>query len=337
MISGAPQEAGWQRPAPRRVLAAETLDRILQAAFPRRSALRVEPLSAGWRNANFRIELDGSSGSVVLRIYEHDPSLCQKEIDILRLLSGSVPVPELLYAAPRGIEDVPPFTVARFIDAVSFHELKRAGDREAIAQAAYSAGETLAAIGSVRFAKAGWLGPGPAVGAPLLPGSDPVPRFVDLCLEEARLQSRVTGEWRVRVHELIWNGAPELSALDNDPRLVHGDFNRRNLLVWPVGGRWKVAAVLDWEFAVSSSPLADLGSFLRYETGAAPVAEPHFSEGYRAGGGTLPENWRRLSRLLALAAICESLTHEDLPEAVIQELVTLLQTHAAIGGARGWK
>ena len=92
-----------------------------------------------------------------------------------------------------------------------------------------------------------------------------------------------------------------------------------------MGGRWTVAAVLDWEFAVSSSPLADLGSFLRYERAARPVAEPHFFAGYVRAGGRLPHNWRRLARLVDLAALCESLTHDQLPDAVIQELVELVR------------
>ena len=50
-------------------------------------------------------------------------------------------------------------------------------------------------------------------------------------------------------------------------------------------GRWKVAAVLDWEFAISGSPLADLGSFLRYERTARPGRRAAFLGGIRA--------WRR--------------------------------------------
>src|SRR6185437_6695629 len=42
-------------------------------------------------------------------------------------------------------------------------------------------------------------------------------------------------------------------------------------------GTWTVAAVLDWEFAVSGSPLLDIGHFLRYECASRPLAEPHFS------------------------------------------------------------
>ena len=323
MIPGAPEQARWMRAEPRRSLPAPVLHRIAHTAFPGCRVLSSEPLGDGKRNANFKLHLDPAPGPVVLRIYEHDPALCQKEIDLMRLVGAAVPVPEVIYAQPHGWEDLPPFTFTRWIEGITFKELKRSGDAEAIAQAAQAAGEILAAIGSFRFPKPGWLAPGPNVTSPLLEGADPTPRFIDLCLAAENLQRRVTAELRDHTHALVWSWAPQLATLDAETSLVHGDFNKRNLLLRPAGGRWRVAAVLDWEFAVSSSPLADLGSFLRYERAARPVAEPHFSMGYVRAGGRLPHDWLRLARLLNLVALCESLTHDELPDDVVAELVEL--------------
>jgi len=329
MIPGAPREARWRRAEPRRSLPEGLIECILREALPGRRALHREPLSGGMRNANFKILLDGPPDAVVLRIYEHDPSLLEKETAIFQRLQDAVPVPEVLHAEPRGIEGSPPFTVTRFLGGITFHELKHTANRDAVAQAARSAGATLAAIGCLRFSSAGWLGPHLAVGDPLLAGRDPVPRFVDLCLAQPLLQQRVPADWRARAHHLVWHWAPRLAEIDSDPRLVHGDFNRRNLLVECAAGRWQVSGILDWEFAVAGSPLADLGSFLRYEEPSAPLVEPYFSEGYRSAGGELPEDWRRLARLLSLAALAESLTHEDLPDPIARELVQLFIAHGA--------
>ena len=98
MIVGAPEEARWFRAAPRSTLSAPVLERIVHAAFPRRRVVDMQPLAGGLRNANFKLELDSTPGFIVLRIYEHDASLCQKEIDLMRLLAGSVPVPEVIFA-----------------------------------------------------------------------------------------------------------------------------------------------------------------------------------------------------------------------------------------------
>jgi aminoglycoside phosphotransferase (APT) family kinase protein len=310
---------------PRRSIAASALQQILASALPGRRVLEIQPLTDGVRNANFKLRLNSAPELVVLRIYEHDASLCQKEIDLRRLVGGSVPVAEVIHAEPLGLDDIPPFMLMSYIEGITLLALKRAGDQEAIAQAARSAGETLAAIGRIAFPKPGWLGPGPAVTVPLLEGADAMPRFVDLCLASPNLQVRMPGELRDRIHALMWSYDKQLDFLDNQTCLVHGDFSRRNLLVERRGESWEVKAVLDWEFAVSGSPLADMANFLRYERALRPLAEPHFSAGYLQAGGALPDDWRRLMRLVDLVALCEMLTRDQLPDAVATELVEIVR------------
>jgi aminoglycoside phosphotransferase (APT) family kinase protein len=313
------------RAEPRRSLPPEVMQHLLQGPLRGSRVLAAEPAGDGLRNSNFKLHLEPPREPLLLRIYEHDASLCQKEIDLMRLVGGSVPVPEVVYAQPRGGPESPPFALLRWIDGISFRDLKRGGDADAIAQAAYAAGETLAAIGRFTFRNPGWIGPGPTVAAPLFEGADPLPRFVDLCLHSENLRGRMPPPLRDRTHALVWSWAPRLVPLNGESCLVHGDFNRRNLLVRCVAGKWQVAAVLDWELAVSGSPLADLGSFLCYERAARPLAEPHFSTGYTRAGGKLPHEWRRLARLLDLAGICESLSRDQIPEAFIPELVEIVR------------
>jgi aminoglycoside phosphotransferase (APT) family kinase protein len=139
-----------------------------------------------------------------------------------------------------------------------------------------------------------------------------------------KLKLRMPEELRDRTHALVWSWATRLAELDYQACLVHGDFGKRNLLVRSDTGKWSVAAVLDWEFAISGSPLGDLGHFLRYESDTHRFSEPHFSDGYLHAGGALPHDWCRLARLVDLTALCESLTHEQLPDAVVAELVELV-------------
>lgn len=325
MVEGSPREARWLRAEPRRTLPLQVVERIVKTAFPRCHGMEMEPLPDGWRNANFKLSLDCTPEPLVLRIYEHDPSICQKEVDLIRLIGKSVPVPKVIHAEAKGCEEIPPFALMSYVEGISFRELTRSGDKDAIAQASYSAGETLASIGRTTFGNPGWLAPGPNVAAPLLPGIDPMPRFVDLCLASAHLQERMPPDVRDRTHAFVWSFAPQLAAFDDEARLVHGDFGKRNLLVRSVAGRWTVAAVLDWEFAVSGSPLADVGHFLRYERISRPLVEPNFSSGYLHAGGKLLQDWRQLARLIDLTALCESLTHDELPDTVVTELIELVR------------
>ena len=325
MIHGAPSESRWFRPEPRRTLPAHLLKQIAGRAFPSCKVVDVLPLADGLRNANFRLQFDSLPTFVVLRIYEHHPSLCRKEVDLFNLIKDFVPTPELIHAEPDGLDGLPPFVLMRYIEGVAFGELKRSGDIASISEAAFSAGQTLALIGHTIFPKPGWLGPGPEVGAPLLEGADSGPRFVDLCLASANAQRHVGADLRNQIHALVWSYAPQFSSLDDARCLVHGDFGNRNLLVRQVSGKWRVVGVLDWEFAISGSALTDVGHFLRYECASRPVVEPHFSEGYLHAGGRLPDGWRRLARVFDLIALCESLTHDELPHDVVSELVELVR------------
>jgi aminoglycoside phosphotransferase (APT) family kinase protein len=325
MIPCAPPQARWIRSAPRRSLPVPDLARLIERGLGTSCIADVQPLTDGLRNANFKVQLESPARSIVVRIYEHDPSLCQKELDLFRLLSASVPVPAVIHAEPAGLEGSPPYLLMECVDGITFHALKRQGDSVAISQAAFSVGETLAAIGHHRFSRSGWLGAGPTVTTPLLEGPDSTPRFVDRCFASTKLQLRLSAELRERASALIWSRKEQLADLDSQACLVHGDFGKRNVLIRCEGGRWRVVAVLDWEFAVSYSPLADIGHFLRYECNSGAVIEPYFSQGYSQAGGALPDEWRRLARVVDLTALCESLTHDDLPDDVVVELVELVR------------
>ena len=314
----AARESRWVQ-SPRHDFSPLTLQRALERSLPGLRPLEWHALGGGLRNSNFRV--DAAGNRFVLRIYGHDKSICRKELDLHRMVSSTVPVPEVVHAEPDGFEELPPFAVMRFVEGITFLDLKRAGDREAIAAGAFAAGEALAAIGRNTFGKPGWIGPGPASSWPIVEGADPFPRFVDVCLESPVLQKRMAHELREHTSRTVWERSSDLAALASQTHLVHGDFSRSNLLLRQTGGGWKVAAVLDWEFAVSGAPLSDIANFLRYESEGDPICEPHFSAGF----GPLPEGWRRLSRVLDLVALCDTLTREALPEDRASEVVELVR------------
>jgi aminoglycoside phosphotransferase (APT) family kinase protein len=307
---------------------------LVRSVFPRHRIACASALAGGLRNSNFKVELDpNDEGPLVLRIYEHDPALCRKEIDLHRLVRETVPVPEILHAQPDHRDR--PFVLMRFVEGSKLGDLT---DADAIAQAASSVGEALAAIGTYTFAKSGWIEAGPLVTSPLLEGSDPCPRFIDECLASTHLEARMEARLRDQVHELGWSWASRLASVDDgdaggagDDRrhhLVHCDYSARNILVHPspADGRWRVVAVLDWEFAVSASPLIDVGNFLRYEhRRASPRVEPHFSEAFARKGGFLPNDWQRLARVLDLTALCEMLARPTLPEEMTAEVLALVR------------
>lgn len=319
---GAPGEARWVRAAPRGEALRSAIGDIMRRAFPSAEITSIQSLD-GLRNTNFKVLLD--CAAVLLRIYEHDRSLCRKELDLLDLIGSRVPVPPVLYAEP---DANPPFAILAFVEGCTLQQVKRTGSAQEVQQAAYAVGQALAALGAFTFPRSGWIGPGASVTKPLLEGPDPYPRFVDLCLESENLRLHMDRALIEKVHAMAWRHAEAFRALGAESRLVHGDLGKRNVLMKKTAERWTVAAVIDWEFAVAGSPLIDVGHFLRYERTARPRLEPAFSQGFVDGGGRLPEHWRPLARALDAMALCESLTHPDLPPPFASEIVELIRATA---------
>ena len=82
------------------------------AALLGQPVLRIEPLSGGLRNSNYRVELRAQADPIVLRIYTADEALaCRRERAVLRLIEGTVPAPRVLRANP---DASPPWSLLTF-------------------------------------------------------------------------------------------------------------------------------------------------------------------------------------------------------------------------------
>jgi aminoglycoside phosphotransferase (APT) family kinase protein len=311
--------------ADHRALTIERAAPLIARARPGARIAALEPLSGGLVNTNYRVRLADRDESLVLRFYERGPGTCVKERDLLQHIGRQVPVAEMLLAEPGGHDGSPPFAVLRYVDGLTLQALRATGSGDAVADASYSAGLVLARMARFTFPSAGRLEAGPRVGAPLLEGDDAVPRFVDQCLDSEHLQARLAPQTIDAIHAFAWRWAPRYAETGRERSLVHCDYGTRNILVHEVRGRWEVAAVIDWEFAVAATPLIDVGHFLRYEqAGGRTQREPFFSRGCLAGGLDLPADWRPLARALDLTALVELLTREILPPEVAAEVAELV-------------
>jgi aminoglycoside phosphotransferase (APT) family kinase protein len=296
--------------------------RLVAPAFSNETINDFEELSGGLCNKNLKVNFTRRD-AVVLRIYQRRPVVAETEIDLLRQLRGSVPVPEVFYTGSDEVSGNP-YALIEYVNGITFQELKRTDNVSAIQQASYSAGKILAAIGQHTFASSGPLLAGLKVGAPYFGGVNPAPQVLDQCLLSEDFQKRTTAGLRVSLHDFIWSWSDRLAELDGHCQLVHCDFGPRNILVREIQHQWQVVAVLDWEFAFSGSPLIDVGHFLRYETRTRPLREPHFSAGFLEHGGKLPEDWWQLARVIDLTALCDLLTREVLSDEIVAEVLDLI-------------
>jgi len=116
MLPGTPHEARWVRCEPRRTLPRKRWIGMVHTAFPRCRVTGIQPLGDGLRNANFKLRLEGQPSRVVLRIYEQRCLAVPQGIGPASAGRQLGTVPEVIHAEPHGLEDLPPFTLARYVE-----------------------------------------------------------------------------------------------------------------------------------------------------------------------------------------------------------------------------
>lgn len=278
---------------------------IETVALPGRRIVAARPLTGGYSNENVRILVDGDE-SYVLRRYRR-VNACAVETALAGRVGGVVPVPAVVAADPDGGRAGEPVLLMTFMPGRPMSEVLPGLSADETAELGRSTGAALAAIGTVSFGSPGFFSGGDLRPGP--PGAEPtegLPQFVERCLEEGNAEGHLTpGEQRALIR-YAETAAPLLAGLRGARQLVHSDFNPKNLLAAPRDGGWRVTAVLDWEFAFSSSPLFDVGNLLRQER--PPGFADAFRHGFTESGGSLPPDWRRLSQALDLYALADFLT-----------------------------
>jgi aminoglycoside phosphotransferase (APT) family kinase protein len=302
--------------------------RLTAKLFPNRSIDAVEILNGGLINTNVKISFSNRK-PVVVRTYRDGFEACKKELAVHDLIQASVPVAKIIHSEPDGLEDHPAFSILEFVEGLTFQQLKGTNPLRSIKEAAYSVGKTLADVGRFAFPRPGVLTTNDeilTVGSQFMEGPNQIPRLLDGFLSSAICQQRAGSELTDQIHAFGWAHANEIPDLNSKPCLVHCDFGDRNILVSEQDCKWNVAAILDWELAISGSPLLDVGHFLRYESHDHPLREPYFSRAFTENGGELPDNWRKIVRMIDLTGIVESLTHDNLPDDITSELVDLVKT-----------
>jgi aminoglycoside phosphotransferase (APT) family kinase protein len=262
------------------------LGRLPGAPRPRTFKL----LTGGHINTSYVADLDDGQ-RIVLRIGAAGAPGLRKEVDLLRRLAGSVPVPRvhLLVADPQVFDH--PYAVLEWIAGAALGEL--------LASRPQAAPEIGDAVASALLQIAGHTLP-----------AHPAPPFVEYvrgCLFDRGASHWIGDENTARLWSFVQQHGARLEAACADRVLVHGDFQGDNILLDNQTGHWQVRAVLDWEWAQEGCQLRDLGCLLRNTGEAGDAFERGIEAGFARRGAPLPSTWRRSARIWDLAANCEKL------------------------------
>lgn len=312
--------AGWARDRPEIAIGRAEAERLIAPALPGARVAAVTPVGGGLANTNLRVDLAGTAAPVLLRLYQRDPSQAAKEAALHRLVAGRVPVPALLHDAGDNPVTGGPYAVVEWVEGTRLETVAPGLSPDAAAGLGQSVGATLAAIHGFTFEEAGFLDATLRVASPIDVGGEGLQEFLRLCLVDGIGGARLGTALTEAVLAFAAREAHALDAWTTPARLVHADFNGSNILVrQDAAGAWGVAAVLDWEFALSGTPAFDFGNLLRAPLGDLPGFEAAVAEGYAAAGGSLPADWRRLARIADLTSWADFLARPEAGEALIAD------------------
>lgn len=324
-------EEEWERLKPYADFSREQLREILRLTLDRDDIRSHEVLTGGKCNTNIAVEFsDGER--VVIRVYERDRWACRRDQVITEEVACRVPVPKMLAAVsePGGFSNAVaeklagrPLGIFEWVPGQKPVEVFQR-EEGAVEKVAFALGQTLMSIHeSRRFSHHGLLDEELNFRRKFSSTRASFVDFLEWSLTEGRAGQRLGDPTVRRLRTYIDENVHQLDAAEGAHGLVHGDYKFSNLLVAPVGDDWEVRAVLDWEFACAGTPLFDAAILLRHAD-RWPGFSDGFARGFEAGGGNLPEGWRRVVKLLDLMNLCGFLNGSEKRDKTFQAVRALI-------------
>ncbi|WP_211746063.1 aminoglycoside phosphotransferase family protein [Paenibacillus sp. Marseille-Q4541] len=301
----------WERTEETISLDLTDIEDIIKQAFPDKKLISAERIGIGLSNSNYKILMEGSEVPYVFRLYRGGRDVADKELAIAKLVRQTVPVADFIYVDTTFTRAQHPWALMEWKEGILLGDVLKKGTQADIVSAATSVGRNLAQIHSYTFSESGFFDEDLNIKEPITMDGKHFLSFI-----RQSLFHQPCGTWLgADLTQAVWSFCQTYSPLFSDnsesPVLVHSDFNGLNILVRDDLADGSVSAVLDWEFAFSWNRYVDIGNMLRYEEDGS-LFEKHFIRAYLEEGGLLDKNWKILSKLEDLVALCDMLNHSTL-------------------------
>lgn len=314
----------WTRVDQPLTISDSELRTLLHPAFPNARVLHSQPASGGLSNTNIRVLMHDHKAPVLVRIWTRDATQAEKEFRINSVVHRTVPTPEFFHFSVDNPVNGQPYAIMQWFDATRLELVAAKLSQFELSQLAKSLGKVLQSIHEYKFPATGMFDNRLRVCEPIEIGSAGMLAFARECLIEKRGNSHLSTEFTEKILRFIQQFGPLLDQWKSEPCLAHSDFGGSNILVHDVGHGWEVAAVLDWEFAFSGTPLFDFGNLLRPPLGTMQNFAETVGESYTHHGGDLPADWRRLIRLVDLSAWFDFLSRPTVTNAVVADAKSVI-------------
>jgi Ser/Thr protein kinase RdoA (MazF antagonist) len=280
-------------------LAATLLAPVLQVPIDELSIL-----SEGCANSNFKLTFHSGHPPLILRIYVRDSSALARELQLHAQLNNQIPVPTFLYHDDSCTHIAYPYAVMEWVDGILMREVILSKNEHAIRACAREAGKYLAVLRGMKLSRGGFFQPDSSI-RPFNQDEDYLP-YIHFLLRQPTVRASLGPSSHAAVSKIISNEVHHLPHKD-DANLTHADYDPANMLVRQIAGEWQISAILDWEFALASTYLLDIGLFLRYSHLLPACYESAFIASVEKYSGALPPDWRLAAKLMDLLCLLQLL------------------------------
>lgn len=298
-------KADWEKTQEYTSIDEQTIKAMVENALPDKTLLSHKIIAGGCANLNIKLNLKGRDKQLILRIYLRDKEVALKEQKIAALLKGNITVPEILCV---GSYQNYRYALVEYIEGQTLRDIILDEGAQNADGAVYEAGQFVATLQQYKFPHSGFFDTDLKVKESLATDS-----FKDYLYESLK-NSIVRKQLGKNIIERIAYVVQKYEVCfpnGSERDLVHADYDPSNMLVTQSAGKWKIAAILDWEFAFSGPYLCDVANMLRYAHKLPKSYEKSFLKGMRDAGIKLPDNWQVTIKLLNLLSLLDCLVHSS--------------------------
>ncbi|MDA0782461.1 MAG: aminoglycoside phosphotransferase family protein [Proteobacteria bacterium] len=281
------------------------IKQAIQNACPEKTLASYSIISGGCANLNVKIRFKDSNDPFLLRLYLRDKEAALKEQNIYKMVGDKIPVPEVLCVGNTGSYR---YALTNFVSGITLRDTILHENAEELSDAIYETGSLLAKLQNYTFPCSGFFDQNLKVQDRL--EQNFCVDFLHECLESSTVSSELGSNLVKHIAEIADQYASYFPN-NSEHTLVHADYDPSNILVNKQNGKWKVTAILDWEFAFSGSYLCDVANMLRYAHQLPDSYEQSFLQGLQDAGIKLPNNWRITIHLLNLLSLLDCLVRSD--------------------------
>jgi aminoglycoside phosphotransferase (APT) family kinase protein len=280
-------------------------------------------LAGGFANSNYRLILRDQR-SIVLRLSAKSADL-RKELRVFNHVRDRVPVPEIIAA---DFSNRFSFALIQFMEGDLLSACIGSLTPKELREVSFQTGAVLRSIHSFDLGRAGFFDADFTFHPEFENFGLSMYDYIHSCLLSGKTKERLGAAFADQILTFLQGKRSIYQSISNSTRLIHCDYNLKNILVKRTG--WKISGILDWEFAAAGSPLVDIGNFLRFADELPQGIVESFVEGY--GSTDLPNNWREIAQLLDLAAMTNFLESEaEAPKTFRTATSVIRKTVEALG------